>query len=150
MQTIIPVGEETGLKLTIARYYTPSGRSIQVKGIDPDVVIEPVDPKLFAQMQAQRRRRTFSEADLERHFGNEKDPEAEKDRVTDDEDGSGGDEAASAATAGLTLEERVKKDFMVAQAKGVLRTMAVMKSGQKKPVFQILEEPKSKESDKHE
>ena len=38
MQTIIPLGQNNGaLRLTTARYYTPSGRSIQAKGIDPDI-----------------------------------------------------------------------------------------------------------------
>ena len=39
MQTILPLGDEGALKLTTARYYTPSGRSIQAKGIEPDVVV---------------------------------------------------------------------------------------------------------------
>jgi carboxyl-terminal processing protease len=40
VQTIIPLGGNSGaLRLTTARYYTPSGRSIQAKGIDPDMVI---------------------------------------------------------------------------------------------------------------
>ena len=40
VQTIIPLGQQSGaLRLTTARYYTPSGRSIQAKGIDPDVVV---------------------------------------------------------------------------------------------------------------
>jgi carboxyl-terminal processing protease len=40
VQTILPLGQNTGLKLTTARYYTPSGRSIQAKGIEPDVLID--------------------------------------------------------------------------------------------------------------
>ena len=39
MQTILPLGENGALKLTTARYYTPSGRSIQAKGIDPDIIV---------------------------------------------------------------------------------------------------------------
>ncbi len=47
VQTILPLGEDTALRLTTARYYTPSGRSIHEHGIDPDVVVEPakVDPE---------------------------------------------------------------------------------------------------------
>jgi len=41
VQTVEPIGEGYGLKLTIARYYTPSGRSIQAKGIEPDIVVRP-------------------------------------------------------------------------------------------------------------
>jgi carboxyl-terminal processing protease len=40
VQTILPLGNNAGLKLTTARYYTPAGRSIQAKGIEPDVIID--------------------------------------------------------------------------------------------------------------
>ncbi len=40
VQTIVPLGHNTGLKLTTARYYTPNGRSIQAKGIEPDIVVD--------------------------------------------------------------------------------------------------------------
>ncbi len=40
VQTIMPLSKDTGIKLTTARYYTPNGRSIQAKGIEPDIVIE--------------------------------------------------------------------------------------------------------------
>jgi carboxyl-terminal processing protease len=44
VQTIIPLGSNGALRLTTARYYTPSGRSIQAKGIDPDVQVKPDVP----------------------------------------------------------------------------------------------------------
>ena len=40
MQTIIPLAGHGAMRLTTARYYTPSGRSIQAKGIEPDIVVE--------------------------------------------------------------------------------------------------------------
>ncbi|MEO8344874.1 MAG: S41 family peptidase [Betaproteobacteria bacterium] len=40
VQTILPLGNNAGLKLTTARYYTPAGRSIQAKGIEPDIAID--------------------------------------------------------------------------------------------------------------
>jgi len=40
VQTILPLGNSTGLKLTTARYYTPAGRSIQAKGIEPDLYVD--------------------------------------------------------------------------------------------------------------
>ena len=47
VQTIIPLGNEGAIRLTTQRYFTPSGRSIQAKGIDPDIVIEePLPPEL--------------------------------------------------------------------------------------------------------
>ena len=60
VQTIMPLGNNTAIKLTTARYYTPSGRSIQAKGITPDLIIE--EPGT-----AQARVR---EADLQRHLNN--------------------------------------------------------------------------------
>jgi carboxyl-terminal processing protease len=44
VQTLVPLGAQGALKLTTARYYTPSGRSIQAKGIEPDVVVREVVP----------------------------------------------------------------------------------------------------------
>jgi carboxyl-terminal processing protease len=53
VQTIIPLGADGALRLTTALYYTPSGRSIQAKGIEPDVeVTQPLPPDLAAQMTA--------------------------------------------------------------------------------------------------
>jgi carboxyl-terminal processing protease len=64
VQTIMPLGNSTAIKLTTARYYTPSGRSIQAKGITPDFVVEdPFNPS----EQATRMR----EADLGRHLSND-------------------------------------------------------------------------------
>ena len=50
VQTIIPLGANGAIRLTTARYYTPSGRSIQAKGIDPDIVVEQeLPPELQTQ-----------------------------------------------------------------------------------------------------
>ncbi|MFZ1921259.1 MAG: S41 family peptidase [Xanthobacteraceae bacterium] len=65
VQTIIPLGEENGaLRLTTARYYTPSGRSIQAEGITPDIKVDEVVPK---DMQAEDAL-GFSEANLPGHL----------------------------------------------------------------------------------
>lgn len=60
VQTVRPLGPDTALKLTTARYYTPSGRSIQGKGIVPDVLVdETAEGNVFAGLQTR-------EADLDR------------------------------------------------------------------------------------
>jgi carboxyl-terminal processing protease len=64
VQTILPIGNGTAIKLTTARYYTPSGRSIQAKGIEPDIVVE--DPAMPESEDGFRVR----EADLEKHLSN--------------------------------------------------------------------------------
>ncbi len=73
VQTIIPLGSNGALRLTTARYYTPSGRSIQAKGIDPEVVVEeelPDELKKKAEVQGTR-----GEADLRGHLTGEYDDE---------------------------------------------------------------------------
>jgi carboxyl-terminal processing protease len=68
VQTIIPLGANGAIRLTTARYYTPSNRSIQAKGIDPDIVIEEELPEeLKAKMAAEKPR---GEASLRGHLKN--------------------------------------------------------------------------------
>jgi carboxyl-terminal processing protease len=64
VQTVRPLGPDTGIKLTTARYYTPSGETIQAKGIVPDVMVdETKDGNLFAALRTR-------EADLTKHLTN--------------------------------------------------------------------------------
>jgi carboxyl-terminal processing protease len=68
VQTIIPLGSNGAIRLTTARYYTPSGRSIQAKGIDPDIVVE---QELPPELQSKAPQRAPSEATLPRHLKND-------------------------------------------------------------------------------
>jgi carboxyl-terminal processing protease len=79
VQTFRALGPDTGLKITTSRYYTPNGRSIQAKGIVPDVM---VDDTAEGSPYAVLRMR---EADLEKHLSSgqgeeKKDPALEKAR----------------------------------------------------------------------
>ncbi|MBF0460938.1 MAG: S41 family peptidase [Magnetococcales bacterium] len=67
VQTIIPLSDGSGLRLTTAQYYTPSGRSIQAKGIAPDIVVEDMD--LNGNKRDAGERHT-TEADLKGHLKN--------------------------------------------------------------------------------
>ena len=49
VQTILPLGDGSGLRLTTAKYYTPKGRSIQSTGITPDIVVKPQPPTVIAK-----------------------------------------------------------------------------------------------------
>jgi carboxyl-terminal processing protease len=79
VQTVRPLGPDTGLKLTTARYFTPSGKSIQATGIIPDVMVdETLEGSPFAALRTR-------EADLEKHLNSGqgpevKDPDREKAR----------------------------------------------------------------------
>jgi carboxyl-terminal processing protease len=69
VQTIIPLGPNGAIRLTTARYYTPSGRSIQAKGIEPDILVE---QELPPELQAKQSSRTPSEAALRGHLKGDK------------------------------------------------------------------------------
>ena len=71
VQTIIPLGDEGALRLTTARYYTPSGRSIQAKGIDADIVIERTAAGSQGQERLDRRRGGFKRPPHQRGGGDE-------------------------------------------------------------------------------
>ena len=62
VQTIIPIGRSGAIRLTTARYYTPSGRSIQARGIEPDIQVLPELPEDLQEFQ------TLSEAELRGHL----------------------------------------------------------------------------------
>ena len=66
VQTIIPLGQNGAIRLTTARYYTPSGRSIQAKGIDPDVVVEQELPEELKARASKEKPR--GEASLRGHL----------------------------------------------------------------------------------
>ena len=65
VQTIIPLSDNSGLRLTTARYYTPNGRSIQAKGITPDITVE---QRELAAQQKKPEGMHIREKDLENHF----------------------------------------------------------------------------------
>ena len=69
VQTVLPLPGNTAIKLTTARYYTPSGRSIQAKGIAPDIAVEDTLEGSFSALRVR-------EADLDGHLSNDKDASA--------------------------------------------------------------------------
>jgi len=103
VQTIRPLSDGSALKLTIARYYTPSGRSIQAKGIEPDVIVE---QKIIAKTDGQSQ--TFiREKDLKSHL----EPKGEE--VPDQFEGPGGQ---------VILE----KDYQLKYSLDLLKTWEVL------------------------
>ena len=79
VQTLIPLGGERALRLTTARYYTPSGTSIQATGIEPDILVE--QPRA-----GNRNRQPRREADLSGHITNETEDEIAANEVEADDD----------------------------------------------------------------
>lgn len=85
VQTILPVGDNKGIKLTTARYITPSGRSIQAKGITPDIIVEP------ATITAINTKNTLRESNLGGHLKNNSLQGTDKDITNNSPDSSSKD-----------------------------------------------------------
>jgi carboxyl-terminal processing protease len=84
VQTVIPLGDGRAVKLTTARYFTPSGRSIQAEGIVPDIIVEP------AEIRRYQLRDRVREEDLEGHLeqadeGDDSPTEPEEDITNDNQ-----------------------------------------------------------------
>ena len=125
VQTVRPLGPDTGLKITTARYYTPSGTSIQAKGVVPDVMVdESEEGNLFAALRTR-------EADLEKHLGSgqgEEKKDANREKARDDARKKLEDEAKKSPADRKVPEFGSDKDFQLAQAINQLKGRPVMVS----------------------
>jgi len=130
VQTIIPIHGHGALRLTTALYYTPSGRSIQAKGIDPDIEVEQLKVESADKPPARR-----SEADLPRHLedkGKPKDagkPAASEKQPKSGEAGKPGAEAPPVGSEAAKLIARIggdTQDFQLAYALDLLRGMTLL------------------------
>ncbi len=113
VQTILPMTNETAVKLTTARYYTPSGRSIQAQGITPDIVLEPLSIKPREKSPAS----SVKEADLSHHLRNGKLIEALKNK--------GGKNNAK------NIKQLVSRDFELYEAFNLLKGLALLQQAKK-------------------
>ena len=84
VQSVLPMGQDAGIRLTTARYYTPSGRSIQALGVTPDVFIE---FKKVEEEDKKSKRRSWSEADLEGALSNDSLSDFEKEMLRKENEG---------------------------------------------------------------
>ena len=114
VQTVVPLGNGSALKLTTARYYTPAGTSIQAKGITPDILLDDVkvskkDDNGFKQTK---------EKDLARHLSN---GDGKEDKKTGKKDSKDKDEKLVLA----------KDDYALYEALNLLKGISLVKSLQK-------------------
>jgi len=126
VQTILPLGNNAGLKLTTARYYTPAGRSIQAKGIEPDIRVD----------DGRDSPNRIREANLERHLETPAGGDAAKqaaellkaaDKGAGKADGKTGEDAASGPQP-PRFEFGAPDDFQLTQAMNHLKGQPVVAS----------------------
>ncbi|WP_425261207.1 S41 family peptidase [Rubrivivax sp. RP6-9] len=117
VQTVRPLSAETALKITTARYYTPSGRSIQAKGIVPDIWLdETAEGNVFAALR-------MREADLEKHL-------------------TGADEKKDDARSKAREEARAKLEEQMAKSKEPPKPLPEFGSEQDFPLVQAFNQLK--------
>ena len=108
VQTVIPLGKHGAMRLTTARYYTPSGRSIQAKGIEPDVEVHPAKVEEIVSSY------NFSEAE----YGNALKNESE-DKTSNDKNKNNKNEK----------EEEWRKDYQLSRAVDLVKALGIYHSG---------------------
>ena len=114
VQTIIPLSEDSGLRLTTARYFTPKGRSIQAKGITPDIIVESMEITSAEKKESLNIR----EKDLENHFENGVKEE------------KGADKKEEKPPA-YKMDEQFKGDYQILRALDLLKGWEILKSMKK-------------------
>ena len=112
VQTVMPLRGEGAMRLTTARYYTPSGRSIQALGVSPDIIVE--QPRRQPQTEEEEERRTRSEADLRGSLGNDSLSEDEIRQIEEDR---------AIAEASAQLRE---DDYQLAYAIDILKGLSAL------------------------
>lgn len=109
VQTVVPLGKYGAMRLTTARYYTPSGRSIQAKGIEPDVEVHPAKVEEIVSAY------NFSEAEYGNALKNESADKAAKDKKTDKK--------------AKDKNEEWRKDYQLARAVDLVKALGIYHSG---------------------
>lgn len=125
VQTVRPLGPDTGLKLTTARYYTPSGKSIQARGIVPDVLVdESEEGNIFSVLRTR-------EADLDKHLNSGQGPEVKdpnREKAREEARKRAEEEAKKGPNDRKMPEFGSDKDFQLVQALNQLKGRPVIVS----------------------
>lgn len=124
VQSVVKLGDGSGLKLTVARYYTPKGRSIQAEGISPDISLDQVNAEAFEK--AVIRRDARREKDIKGHLLGENEKKEDVD-VESDFWATQNDKDPKPMSP---RDQLVKGDFQVQQAYNYLRAWKVFKKFQ--------------------
>ncbi len=115
VQTILPLGRDSAIKLTTARYFTPAGRSIQAEGIVPDIVLDHIKVSSVSDKPAH----SLKEADLSGHLSNgrHQNKGEESSAASENEEQSHADKRAELAKQDYQLYEAVNmlKGLMILQ-----------------------------------
>lgn len=111
VQVILPVTETDAIKLTVARYYLPSGRTIQAVGVTPDITV------LAGQVDTHENNFSLKEADLKQHL------ESELEKV----DGKKKDEQVQEDSKNIITQEQLIKDIQLKEGTDIIKALIIVK-----------------------
>jgi carboxyl-terminal processing protease len=124
VQTILPLDDNSALRLTTARYFTPKGRSIQATGIVPDIIIDPA-PAADGKAEEAKRQSGIREENLPGHLENQQKAPAEEPAQMPKEN--------ALPSSGPTGDETIDKDLQLKRALDLLKSWDVFKQIVQKP-----------------
>lgn len=116
VQTVIEISEGYGLKLTTARYYTPSGRSIQAKGIKPDIFLN----NISLENENEKTIANIKEKDLDGHLKVEDPSKLSKEEILQSQENIKEENDKS-------VIERLNKDYFIHEASNLLKALTILK-----------------------
>ncbi|MCK4975034.1 MAG: peptidase S41, partial [Sulfurimonas sp.] len=114
VQVVLPITEEEAIKLTIARYYLPSGRTIQAVGVKPDINVLP------GLVPTKKNEYAIKEADLKKHL------EEELEKVDGKEEKEEEEETKKDSKFIIT-EEMMNKDIQLKEGVDIIKALIIVK-----------------------
>jgi len=115
VQVVLPVTEEEALKLTIARYYLPSGRTIQAVGVKPDIEVLP------GEVKSANNEFSIKEADLKKHL------EGELEKIDENNGVAKTGKEDKKDNKDIITPEMLNKDIQLKEALGILKALVIMR-----------------------
>jgi len=125
VQVVMPVGEDEALKLTVARYYLPSGRTIQAVGVTPDILVH-----LGKVNEVEENPFLLKERDLKKHLESELE-KIEESKQPHIENNTSKENNATLVDDTIITEEQLHKDTQLKSATDILKALIITQKGQK-------------------
>ncbi|MEA1891602.1 MAG: S41 family peptidase [Campylobacterota bacterium] len=115
VQVVLPITDKEAIKLTIARYYLPSGRTIQAVGVKPDIEVHPGEVKTYENGFS------LKEADLKKHL------EEELVKVTDDKEQNQQKTKEDKSKKDIITKEQLYKDIQLKESVDIIKALIIIK-----------------------